>query len=649
VKFGPVPPKRLPKQDSQKVMLMAERHQRAAWAQQQWAETAKRCFDFFEGRHYTAGQLASLRRQKRPHLKWNMIAPLVRLVLGYFGNNRTDITFSPDQDSLSSEQTADVLTKLEMSIRDGSMLQFVDPEVFLDGLIGGRGYFDSRLNFDNNDLGEIITKARDPFATYVDPDCDTYDLNESAGFVQTAKMVSIDEIEASFGPAVSGLIKPYTMGQTPLAPLSSALVDEEISPVRTFGNREDAHDWFDQYFALAGDFVDTYRKNIRVIETQHKVSEQRNVFIDLETGDKKVIPEDWGKDKIEKAILFAQSVQNPVVVERRLVQRVQFTTTIADMIVYDAPSFYDGYTITGFFPYFRRGTTRGMVEDLIDPQVEKNKAGNARIEIVSKTANGGWLVHQDALTPKERRKLEQFGSAPGVIVTWKGDADKKPGIVDAAGNPLKYERLEKSNDEVMGRIAGINESALGELDRVQSGRAIEARTRQAVLSVQVYTENFKRSKMLLGKRHLDIIQNHYTQTRMFRILGEDSKTYQKLVINEQMQDPSTGVLMRILNDVTLGKYVAKVDTAPMSATFQQGQWEDAIEILTKLGPAGQQIMPAVVDLLIDMSQMPRKDEWISRIQQALGAAQQQQQQQAGGQPGAPQPQPQQQPAPQPGA
>ena len=102
MKFGPVPPKKLPQQDPAKVLLLAEKWQRAAYAQQRWAEPAKKAWDFFEGRQYTERQLEELRRQKRPAFKFNMIAPLVRLVLGYQRANKTDITFQPGQDQRAS-------------------------------------------------------------------------------------------------------------------------------------------------------------------------------------------------------------------------------------------------------------------------------------------------------------------------------------------------------------------------------------------------------------------------------------------------------------------------------------------------------------------------------------------------------------------
>jgi hypothetical protein len=617
MKFGPTPPKKVPKQDAMKMLRMAERHQRASWAHNSWAERAKRSVDFFEGRHYTADQIAELVRQGRPHFKFNVIAPLVRLILGYQGNNKTDITFQQGQDTLSSEMTAEALSRLEKSIAQGCDLEYVDCEVFLAGLLTGRGFYDTRLDWKHNDLGQIKTKARDEFQTKIDPDADTYDLNESASYICTEKWVSVDEIECAFGKKIASLIRPFTSGSTPLAPLSSFVVNNEIIPVRTFGETDgNGSAWWDQFYDLSGSFVDTYRKTIRLVETQYKVYEPKNVIIDLETGDTKVLPDEWDEERINKALLYCEAMNNPCYVEERNVERIHWTTFAGDLILYDQPSMYDGFTITGFFPYFRRGMTKGMVEDMIDPQLEKNKRRNAEIEIVGRTANGGWTYHEKSLDPIQERNLKKFGSRPGVTIKWKGETHMEPKVIQPSNSPMKHERLENQADEDIRTISGVNESALGEIDRVQSGRAIEARQRQAVLSVQTYSDNFKRSKKLLGHRHLDIIQNHYTEARMFRVMGEDSK-FTSDWINQKIVNPAGGP-DSIRNDVTIGQYVAICDTASISPTFMQAQFEEAMMLLEKLGPAGAQLMPAVIDLIIGMSSMPRKQEWIERINAALG-------------------------------
>lgn len=624
MKFGPVPPTKIPKQDPSKVLLLAERWQRSAWAQQRWAERGKIAVDFFEGRQWTETQLEQMKRQKRPAFKFNIIAPLVRLVLGYNASNKSDITFLPGQDSRATEQLAEALTRIEKVIAEGSHMEFVDTEVFLDGLLTGRGFYDTRLDFETNDLGEIKTGAADPFSVYLDPDADSYDLNENHSYLQQSKYVSLDEIEGAFGKKVMELLQPFCLGQTPLAPISSLIIDDEISPVRTFGERHESDvNFWDTFYSLVGDFVDTRRRTIRLIETQYKVVEAKNVLIDLETGDKKVLPDEWNKDKIQKVLLYGETVGNPLKVQRRMVERIQWTTMAGDLILYDAPSMYDGYTVTPYFPYFRRGMTRGMVDDLIDPQMEKNKRRSAQIEIVSKTANGGWKYSDDALDPVQERALQRFGSTPGVNIKYKA-GKTAPEQIEPNSPPMAQERLELRADDDIKQISGINESSLGQDERVQSGRAVQAKQRQAVLSIQMYMDNFKRSKGLLGSKHLSIIQNHYTEQRLYRIMGKDGK-FSQLMLNQQSQNQITGVI-EIVNDVTVGKYAVKVDDAPLSDTFLDAQFQEMLMLLQKMGPAIAPFMPMFADLMIDMSSMPRKDEWIERIKAVADHANQQQQQ-----------------------
>ncbi|MGD0420537.1 MAG: portal protein [Xanthobacteraceae bacterium] len=635
MKFGPVPPKKLPQQDPSRVLLLAEKWQRAAYAQQRWAEQAKIAVDFFEGRQWTEAQLNEMRRKRRPAFKFNMIAPLVRLVLGYQRSNKTDITFLPGQDARASEELAEALTRIEKVIAEGSHMDYVDTEVFLDGLICARGYYDTRLDFESNDLGEVKTRAADPFSIYPDPDASTYDFNESAAHISESSFVSLDEIDAWFGKDAMDLLKPFILGQTPLAPVSSYMVVDEVSPIRTYGERADTEDtWWDTFYSLVGDFVDPSRKTIRLINMQWKQKKLANVLIDLETGDKAVLPEEWKQEEIQKVLLYADQVKNPVKIQRRTIEFIQWTTFAGDLLLYDQESQYDSYTLQPYFPYFRRGITRGMVEDLIDPQMEKNKHRSARSEIAAKTANGGWKYSDDAFDAPQEANLKKFGSSPGVNIKFKSGAKHPPEQIVPGGPANAHKILEDDAGQDLKDIAGINEAALGQEMNVQSGRAIQAKQRQAVLSIQVYMDNFKRSKMLVGDQHLKIIQRYYTEPRLYRIMGKDGK-FGQVLLNQEQQDPTSG-LARIANDVTIGKYTVVIDDSPLSDTFLNAQFNEMLTLLGKMGPAIAPYIPMFADLIIDMSSMPRKDEWIERIK-AVWEAQQQQAQAGQAPPGHPAP------------
>lgn len=625
MRYGPTPPRQLPVQDTQRMLVMIERWQRSTMAHGVWAEGAKTCVDFMEGRQWTAGQLAEMAAGGRPALTFNIIAPLVRLISGYQRNNKTDIMYRPGNDERATEDVAEALSQIEKAVSAMTKQQHVDTEVFLDGILGGRGFFRSVLDFENNDLGEIKCCAVDPFTVYLDPDGDSYDLNESSSYVNVSKYVSIDQIEDNYGKMIGDLLRPFVNGRTPQSPIINTIVNDEITPQRYFGSREDGLvDWWDSFYATMGEFVDTARKSIRVVEQEHVVRERRQVAIDLETGDTKILPAHVTPDYIAKLEHHAKSWGNPIRVEQRAVKKVWWTTICGDMILYDQPSPYDSFSITPFFPYFRRGITRGAVEDLLDPQREKNKRRSVEIEMVSKLSNGGWMYSDQSLDPINEAHLRNFGAAPGVIIKYKGNAENKPQQISPAAPPTSHERLEQKADMDVHKISGINESAMGNIDKVQSGRAIEGRQRQALVAIQMYFDNFTRSKQLVGEKRLELYQGHYTEQRLYRILGENGRIVTKIINQaEPVIDPVTQMqkfhpltgnpVVRILNDITVGKYLAWVDETPMSATFAQAQFDEMIVLMEKMGPAMQQYLPAFADLMMDVSSLPRKDDWVERF------------------------------------
>lgn len=268
-----------------------------------------------------------------------------------------------------------------------------------------------------------------------------------------------------------------------------------------------------------------------------------------------------------------------------------------------------------------------MIDDLIDPQREKNKKRSVMTDILNRNANSGWMYEENTLDPEQEENLRMFGSAPGVNIKYKRkDGSEKPSRIEPGQYPQGLDRLEEKNSEDLNQISGINQSALGQLDTVQSGRAIEARQRQAVLSIQMYSDNFARSKEMQGRNSLSIFQKYYNEPRIFRVIGEDSKlaTYE---INKREQ---TGMnSMTRMNDITVGKYSVHVDEVPISATFKQAQFEETMMIIEKLGPIGMALAQTSPDLIIDQTSLPRKNDWKQALSEAQAQVDPAMQQQAG--------------------
>jgi len=614
----------LPPQNDEIVRRLAHRYLRAVEPHNKWATLAKRCVEMLEGEQWTEGEKAALRAMRRTALTLNGIAPLYRLIMGYQSSNRTDVEFLPTSDSQASENVADVLNNIFKSEANRCDLNYTDTDVFADGLSTGRGFWDITLDFENNELGEQKIVAKDPFSIFIDPDTQHYDLShndQGAGYIQESVWTNLDNVNEKYGSAAAMAVQNI-MSPTYQSSVLSYLADFHVSPKTFFGGYADDKNygaWSDVFY---NDFIDMQAKQIRLLDSQYKMTVLAPCFVDLETGDKVEVPQEWigRQDIMDKVMQHAAQLNNPLAVVTRPVKKVRRTVTCGDILVYDNWSIYKDYTTVGFFPYFRRGVTRGIIEDLIDAQREKNKKRSVLTDILNRNANSGWIYEESSLDAEQEQNLRDYGSSPGINVKWKRKSPEstKPERIEPGGYPQGLDKLEDKAADDLHEISGINQSALGQLDTVQSGRAIEARQRQTVISIQMYSDNFSRSKKLQGRNCLCLYQNFYTEHRIYRIMGEDSELTQ-FSINQQQQVGDNPV--KRLNDITVGKYSVTVDEVPISATFKQAQFEETMMIIEKLGPLGAALAQSNPQLIINQSSLPQKQAWIKALKDAQQAKQ----------------------------
>jgi hypothetical protein len=90
-------------------------------------------------------------------------------------------------------------------------------------------------------------------------------------------------------------------------------------------------------------------------------------------------------------------------------------------------------------------------------------------------------------------------------------------------------------------------------------------------------DNLSYTRQLLAKRLVKLVQRYYDSYRIFRITETDPMTGKEvekpLEINKF--DPETG---SYINDVTVGEYDAVITEQPMQVTFENGQFEQALEM-----------------------------------------------------------------------
>jgi hypothetical protein len=225
-----------------------------------------------------------------------------------------------------------------------------------------------------------------------------------------------------------------------------------------------------------------------------------------------------------------------------------------------------------------------------------NKRRSARLNMIGRSANGGWAYPKGSLDAQAKANLERFGSTPGFQMEYdtKGGTLPAPAQIQPSVTPVAMSQLEQEAEDDLKKISGINDSALGMIDQaVMSGKAIERRQKQTIVGLEHYVTNFRRTTKLLGRKHLELIQAFYTERRVIRATGRGT-TQVAMIINERTAGG-------IINDVTLGSFAVAVDQTPMSKSFMEAQFEEMLS-LKQMG------MPIPDDFLIDASSMDRKEE-----------------------------------------
>lgn len=606
--------RRLPAQDMDILRRHLHRFDRASRASHSWAMENKECIEFFEGNQWSLADRAKMAAEGRPVLTINKIKRLLNLVWGYQRQNRFEPIVHASADPSSDEDVAKILTQSLKNDLNDNLFEHVEATVFQDGTLGGRGFFDIRLSFAQNLYGSVKIVDLDPAAVYIDPDASGYDP-DTWNYVFVSHWMSLETILLHFGAEAYFKSQSLQNG-SPFPTLSSEALQDDVTAQRYFGlyswfgDNDDSRAFFGEQMGLNlqfSEFYDKGQKIIRVLEQQHMKLCRMRYFVDADTGEMVEIPESWGNEEIGACLEEAALERSDVRVISRVEKRIRWTVSAGDILLYDDWSPYKHFTVVPYFPYFRRGKTRGMVADLIDPQREVNKRRAAFIHIVGTTANSGWWYERGSLTPDQEANLKNNGARPGFVGVYE-KGKTKPERIDSSPPPTAMERLERSSAEDLTEVSGVNESALGEQDVVQSGVAIANRQKQAVVALVPILDNLKLTRTLVARNILAIQQQYYTEKRFIRAIGADRKPTQ-LVMND------IDAIGNIKNDVTMGRYGITIESVPATATYQQRAFNQMLEIV-KSGVIPPQL---AADLLIQLSEVEDKQELIARIQMAIGA------------------------------
>jgi hypothetical protein len=539
---------------------------------------------FYAGKQWTAEELAALDQDNRPHLTINETFRTAQAVLGELSQHTADIRFTAYDDVY--DKTADALDKLY--IHDAVIandLDFLDHTVRLRGLLFGRGYYDLRIDFDENMQGKTKITTPRPQNIVLDPDIESVNVSEWPRFFRT-RWMSYNQVSRTYGKAFADQLKLQLAYQPKMD-------NEELSLHRMLSRRG-------MLYGQAAGVDDPNFPQYRFIEQQYRHEAFKDCFIDLETGDMSEVPEDMPKDRVNYLV---QTLGVDVI--KRRVQTVGWLVTTGDLVAHDQDSPYNEFTIVPYMPYFIDGYTFGLIDQQIDPQRLLNKALSQELHILSTTANSGWIVKAGNLLNMTIEELEEVGAKTGLVreVKEEGGVEK----IQPNNVPAGHDRLAQTGLQFTQSMGGANAAMFGEAAQQHvPGKALQEDLARGPVNLFTAISSFFNTKRTLATRFHECVRQYYTETRVIRTTDPMGMPQAPVSINQPTPEG------RLVNDVSQGKYFIHMVPSPARQSVEQFAFQQLKELRQDLGV----MIPD--DVLLSVASIPRRAEIIDRVRQLTG-------------------------------
>lgn len=508
------------------------------------------------GEQWSEADKAILAAARRPFYEFNEVLPSVNSAVGYQIQNRMDISFRP-AGGKADMHTATILNKVVKHLVNKENVHWKETQVYSDGLIEQRGYYDLRMTFDNNVKGDVVVDTLDARDVIPDPDAKQYDPDTWADVIVT-RWLSEAEIGGMYGKAAMETAKESGDDGDDFGDMDG---DDVERP--KFGN--------DTLVGLADAFTEEQGdgiKRYRIIDRQLWVYEQTQCLVMPDTGDV-LIKDQMTPDQVKAALA------NGAFETKRMKRRVRWVVTTHTKTLHADYSPYEHFTIVPYFAYFRRGKTRGLVDNAIGPQQALNKAVSQYVHIVNTSANSGWTVEENTLVNMDEDELEKRGAETGLVLVHK-QGRPAPQKITANNIPSGIDRFIDRATQALKDVT-VPDSMRGLQGNAVSGVAKQADQFASQQQLAVPLENLRHTRTLLAKRILKLIQRYYDSYRIFRITETDPASGKEVeeVLEVNRWDEAT---QTYLNDLTLGTYDVAISEQPMNVTFENGQFEQAMEM-----------------------------------------------------------------------
>jgi hypothetical protein len=564
--------------------------------------------DFYDGLQWDDRDSEILRERGQAPLVFNKTAQHINWLLGTERRTRVDFNVLPRKDH--HEQVAKSKTKILKYVSDVNKGQFSRSRAFADSMKVGVGWMEDGIRSDPREE-PLFSRYEHWRNIWWDALAKEPHLSD-ARYLFRVKWADTDIAEAMFPDR-----KDILQRTARHSDLNFFEDDDDFNFTSLYADHRASH----PVFARGRSFLDTSfnignrRRRNKLIECWYRkpvngqfLRSKPHALMQPDLLDQ--------LDRINGTPFDAEDINQQFLIDGELASvfdAVEMQVWVAiwtgDHFLQNVKSPYNHnrFPFTPIWAYRRDrdGMPYGPIRNMRDAQEDLNKRRSKALFILS---TNQLIGDEDAFEDWDEA-IDEASRPDGVLKHKRGANFEINRNIDLAS-----EHVQLMNDDItfLESASGVTEENLGEVTNTNSGTAINLRQTQGSVVTALLFDNLRESIQLQGELELSLIEQFYAEPKMIRITNDAGQT-EFQGINQGQEDEDGN--LSVLNPITESQADFVVDTQDFRETIRLAMFDQLMEMTQKLDP---QVTMQILDLIIDLSDLPGKDEIVRRIRKING-------------------------------
>ncbi|EOI7349031.1 portal protein [Yersinia enterocolitica] len=566
--------------------------------QPDWRTSANTACAYYDGDQLAPEVVAKLRERGQPLTQHNLIAPTIDGVLGMEAKTRTDLMVIADDPNEEMEVMAEAVNAEFADACRLSGLNKARSDAYAEQIKAGLSWVEVRRNDDPfaNKFKVSTVHRNEVFWDWFSREADLSDCR----WLMRKRWLDVDEVKGTF-PDKAQIID-YSLNEW------KGFVDTDLAA----GQESDlisAYEEYQSWSRESTEWVTSNRKRV-LLQVIYYRTFQRLPILQLSNG--RVV--EYDKNNVMHAVAVATE---RVQVTMARVSRIRESWFVGPHFIIDRPC----TAPQGMFPLIpfwgyrkdKTGAPYGLACRAIPAQDEVNFR---RIKLTWLLQAKRVIKDADATNMTDKQLAEEIERPDGVINLNPNRANKTTAAdalniqQDFQVAQQQFQVMQESMKLIQDGL-GVYSAFLGQDSNASSGVAISNLVEQGATTLAEINDNYQFACQQVGQLLLCYLLEELTKRRNYPVvINRDDPHKRKEVVLNAAEEAG-----RMNNDVS--RLRAHIALAPIQQTpaYKSQLAQRLSEVIVGLPP---QIQVSVLDMWVELLDLPNKQEFVERIRGALG-------------------------------